>query len=37
MNFEIEIKQYLANLSVLNVKLHNLHWNNNVDQTRFKI
>lgn len=27
MNFENEIKQYLSNLSVLNVKLHNLHWN----------
>lgn len=27
MNFENEIKQYLANLNILNVKLHNMHWN----------
>lgn len=27
MKFKNEINQYLANLGVLNVKLHNLHWN----------
>lgn len=27
MKYQKELKQYLANLSVLNVKLHNLHWN----------
>lgn len=27
MKFKNEMNQYIANLSVLNVKLHNLHWN----------
>ena len=27
MNFKNQMNQYIANLSVLNVKLHNLHWN----------
>jgi len=27
MKFKNEMNQYLANLGVLNVKLHNLHWN----------
>lgn len=27
MKFEKDLKQYLANLNVLNVKIHNLHWN----------
>ena len=27
MKFEKDLKQYLSNLNVLNVKTHNLHWN----------
>ena len=27
MKYENQIKQYLANLNILNTKLHNLHWN----------